>query len=331
MEEKNTIKIKLSTVIYLFIIVLLVIVLGVVYYLGFVKDDGEFAETNNVGEEQTEKSPYDKYAELYWYFKDNENDKIEFDNQKIQIESGIAYLYNENSKTEINSIKGKAKSLTSWGEQSLERIYILTEEGTIWKSICEEKLNSNFVKVNMSTKVIDMTNGNSSIRVIEPPYFLLDNGDLVNEEGSSYEELDGSFIKSLGNAYDRIYIKEDNTMYTYNEETRNYELIKDEKNQSIKMKDSFIQWSSTYNDLVQESGGTERIFVRTEDNKLFYFDGYSNVIAKEYKETAGKIIKDIVEENKKGEYGGQITDIRITFTDGTEELLNDASRNFFED
>lgn len=46
MEEKNEIKIKLSTVIYLIIIVTLVVVLGVTYYFGFVADKKE-----NVGEE----------------------------------------------------------------------------------------------------------------------------------------------------------------------------------------------------------------------------------------------------------------------------------------
>lgn len=339
MGEKNEVKVRLSTVVYLFIIVVLVVALVVVYYIGFVKNDnannmianGEETEINNIEENQTEKSPYEKYEGLYWQFKDSETDKTKFewDNKKIQIENGVAYLYSGNSKTPINSIDGKAKSVIMWGEQTLRRVYILTEEGTIWKSICEDGLNSNFVKVNMNAKVIDMTNGNSSIRVVEPPYFLLANGNLVNEEGSSYEELDDNFVKSLGNAYEQVFIKADNTMYTYDYQTKKYMPIKDEDNQSIKMKDAFVQWSSTYNNLVQETGGDERIFVITEDNKLFYFDGYSNVVAKEYKETAGKTIKNAVEEKQEVEHGGHIINVRITFTDGTEKLLKAANRNFF--
>ena len=342
MGENKEIKVRLSTVVYLFVIVVLVVALGVVYYFGFVKNDnannmianGELTEKNNISvneENQTEKSPYEKYEGIHWFFKDSEIERteIEFDNKKIQIENGVAYLYVNNSKTPISSVEGNAKNVTMWGEQTLQRVYILTEEGTIWKSICEKGLDSSFVKVNMNAKVLDMTNGNSSIRVTEPPYFLLANGDLVNEEGSSYEELDGNFVKSLGNAYEQIFIKSDNTMYTYDNETKKYTQIKDENNNSIKMKDAFVQWSSTYNNLVEETGGYERIFVITEDNKLFYFDGYSNVVAKEYKETAGKTIKNAVEEKQEVEYGGHITNVRITFTDGTEKLLKAANRNFF--
>ena len=132
-------------------------------------------------------------------------------------------------------MQGKAKSVNMWGEQTLERVYILTEEGVMWKSICENGLNSNFVKVNTNEKVLDMTSRNSSIRVVEPPYFLLANGELVNEEGSAYEELDGNFVKSLGNAYGQVFIKADNTMYTYDYQTRKYIQVKDENNYSIKM------------------------------------------------------------------------------------------------
>ena len=39
MEEKNEVKVRLSTVVYLFIILVLVVALGRVYYLGFIKDD----------------------------------------------------------------------------------------------------------------------------------------------------------------------------------------------------------------------------------------------------------------------------------------------------
>ena len=64
MGENKEIKVRLSTVVYLFIIVVLVVALGVVYYLGFVKNDnsnnmianGEVVEKNNisVNEEKTE-------------------------------------------------------------------------------------------------------------------------------------------------------------------------------------------------------------------------------------------------------------------------------------
>ena len=262
-------------------------------------------------EKDHKKSPYDKYEDLYWYFKDEERDKtkVEEGNKKIQIENGVAYFYTGNSKKIIDSIGEKVKFITSWGEHKLSIVYLLTEEGTIWKSECDDTwgLNSNFVKVNMNEKVIDMTDGLYYRRIIEPPYFLLANGELVNKEGSKYEELEGDFVKCIGELLDRIFIKEDNTMYRYNSETRKYTQIKDENNNSIKMKDAFVQWEN------------DRIFVITQDDKLFYIEGYFSVVAKEYKETAGKTVKDIVEEKD-----DNITNVRITFKDGTEEVIKDA-------
>ena len=60
MGENKEIKVRLSTIVYLFIIVVLVVALGVVYYLGFVKNDnannmianGEVAEKNNISVNQ---------------------------------------------------------------------------------------------------------------------------------------------------------------------------------------------------------------------------------------------------------------------------------------
>ena len=51
MKEKKEIKIKLSTVVYLFIIFALVIALGVVYYFGFVVDEKEKIDNNKVENE----------------------------------------------------------------------------------------------------------------------------------------------------------------------------------------------------------------------------------------------------------------------------------------
>lgn len=48
MEEKEEIKVKLSTVIYLTIIVALVVALGVMYYFGFVTNKKENAGEENV-------------------------------------------------------------------------------------------------------------------------------------------------------------------------------------------------------------------------------------------------------------------------------------------
>ena len=47
MSEKNEIKIKLSTAIFMFIILVLIAALGIVYYLGFIRNNNENAEGVN--------------------------------------------------------------------------------------------------------------------------------------------------------------------------------------------------------------------------------------------------------------------------------------------
>ena len=44
MDEKKSIKVSLGTVISIFIIILLILALGVVYYLGFVKNKQEIKD-----------------------------------------------------------------------------------------------------------------------------------------------------------------------------------------------------------------------------------------------------------------------------------------------
>ena len=361
MEEKKQIKISLGAVISVFIIILLTVALvGMYCYYNFVvipkyevanNETENVVESNKNNENNVEEnlsqeevvSPYEKYEdyeELFWRFKDSELEmkEVSISDKKIKIEEGKAYLYSGDSAKEVIDIEGKAKYVITWGENKAvtESVYILTEEGTIWESECvpsydfyENKLKDNkFTKINFADKVIDITSGENILtRIFEGPYFLLDNGDLINKNGSYYEELDGGFVKVLcGSSYngaDRlsIFIKEDNTMYTYNSETRKYVQIKDENNKDLIFRDGFVQWSSTYNNLTP---GIERVFVVTQDNKLFYFDGFSNVVAKEYKETAGKTIKNAIEEKQADEYGGHRTNARITFTDGTEMILNDV-------
>ena len=95
------------------------------------------------------------------------------------------------------------------------------------------------------------------------------------------------------------------------------------------MKDAFVQWSSTHNNLVDETGGAERFIILTEDNKLLYFDGYENITAKKYTAANNKAVKSITEETQNVEYGGHIKNIRVIFTDETDLLIKDAHRNFF--
>ena len=345
MEDKKTLKVSLGTVICIFIIFLLIIAIGGMYfYYNSVLDTNKSSNDINVNtttgnntesSENTIESIYAKYENLHWLFADNNATEINFLNKKIIVENGIAYLEENNTRKRIDSIEGKVKYIAMWGEQTLERVYVLTEDGNVWVSNCggsrerSDGLNDTFKKVNIQGTVINMTNGNYDLRIVEPPYFLLSTGELINENGTSYDEQDGSFIKSFGNVILRIYVSSDNTISYYNDDTRTYSKIKDENGNLVKMKDAFIQISSIYNNIINEGCGECRFIILTEDNKLLYWDDSENIIAKKYTAANNKTVKSVTEETQTVEYGGHIKNIRVIFTDGTELLIKDAQRNFF--
>ncbi|MBQ3145410.1 MAG: hypothetical protein IJB90_02375 [Clostridia bacterium] len=136
MEEKKEIKVRLSTVVYLFIILVLVGALGVVYYLGFVKDDnannmianGEVAEKNNISVneqvpevnnnvEEKEELKKDQKQEIINILKNTNNSKayfnvlkINYENEKynVEVEYSTPVVISEN---EFNNLK-KDKEIT---------------------------------------------------------------------------------------------------------------------------------------------------------------------------------------------------------------------------
>lgn len=106
MEEKKVIKVRLSTVVYLFIILILVIALGVVYYLGFVRDD-----TNNMLENRAATEKSDIYANQE---KQETNNNVEEEPEEIASEQNtnkykgeqaINIIAKEDTKFVINEIK----------------------------------------------------------------------------------------------------------------------------------------------------------------------------------------------------------------------------------
>lgn len=102
MEENKEIKVRLSTVIYLFIILVLVVALGVTYYLGFVKDDNSdnmISKENNiyVNEQVTETN--NNIEEKV------ENNGNEQDLNKYKGNEAINIIAKEDTRFVINEIK----------------------------------------------------------------------------------------------------------------------------------------------------------------------------------------------------------------------------------
>ena len=112
MEEKNEIKIRLGTVVSIFIIFVLIVALGIVYYLGFIADNSsnkEVAslETNN---EKLQVSNNDNVNNIE-STKEDKNDEVKDDNKSKEISSND-YITNFSSSV--------AKELGSANEISVD-------------------------------------------------------------------------------------------------------------------------------------------------------------------------------------------------------------------
>lgn len=319
-----------------------------IYYIGSTTNNTENVvnQNNNQNTEKEDKpsnnvkNPYEKYSNsnLEWYF-DKKLTELDGISANFVIENNVLYLEKNGEKKKLNSINEKVKYITGWGEVTLQSIYVLTEVGSIWKignNYDKDELYNmiysgnnvdEFKKLNFSGKVINMTDGDFSTRIVEGPYFLLDNGELINEDGSKYKELEGNFTKRFGTIKGTIFVTADNTIYEYNDETRKYIQIKDNNGKSIKlttrMTSIFIQSPNIRNNL-ETKNSTDRIIIVTEDNKLLYFDGYENVTPKEYEGSIGKTVKNAVVNEIPDEYGGHTNNARIIFSDGTEITLIDV-------
>ena len=214
MEEKKEIKISLVTIIFFIIILVLLLALCTVLGIKYSKKAQDNNEPEKIISTQSTTSDsdsgstststtnnttdiYQKYEGLFWVFKRMPKTELEFIN-KITIENGIAYLHQNGSKTAITSITDTPKYIASWGILTIEKVCILTEEGTIWLSnvLVNEGLNSNFKKVNLHAKVIDMTAGDG-MQLTEPPYFLLENGSLVNVDDNTMEYINSDNIPDI--------------------------------------------------------------------------------------------------------------------------------------
>lgn len=112
MGENKEIKVRLSTVIFLFIIVVLIVALGVVYYFGFVKNDnannmianGEVAEKNNISVNQQVPETNNDIEENVEEEK-VENNGNEQDLNKYKGKEAISMIAKEDTRFVINEIK----------------------------------------------------------------------------------------------------------------------------------------------------------------------------------------------------------------------------------
>lgn len=262
------------------------------------------------------------YEGLVWLFEDSK--EIESTDEKMFIGDGKVYIEKAEEQKEITSITGNVRDITTWGEQAIERVYAITEDGEIWESICNAEegrvFSDNFKKLEFSMKVINMTNGDPTTRAIEPPYFLLESGDLINKDGDTYDKLDEGYVGSFGDDDGtRTYISDDAIMAYYDEETKEYIPLTDEEDFYIIVKDAFLQKPSERNNVTSDEIGKERLYVIDQEGILYYYDFKGNnsdrKSLKRYEPDEGRKVQ-VIDEIKQTDAAGEYTNIKLKFDKG---------------
>ena len=122
-KEKKEIKLRLSTVILLFIVFILIIALGIVYYLGFLKDK---ANTNNTLANVSEEKIADtNQAEK---LTDEEAKKIEEEKNESKQNDGFLTEEEINQKLGIEDKRFIIESIDKDGNEYIVTAYFLDKE-----------------------------------------------------------------------------------------------------------------------------------------------------------------------------------------------------------
>ena len=346
MKEKKYLKISLGTGILLALIVILIVALVGMYFYYNPKKDEKFADTNtnlpsemdenttqkdtNISKEEnkqsnnTVKNPYEKYSDLEWDC-DEKNIKLEIaKNEEYIIEGGVLYFEKDGERQKINSITDTPKYISAFTTNRISQVNVLTEEGTVWRL---GKINKNdfddadsllsygkigeFKKVNFKDKVVNITYGDLLLIDYSGYYYLLENGDLVNDKGTSYDYLKGDFTKNIGEEIQsQLFISPDNTISYFDYDTQKYNKIRNEKNTIIKVKTVFMSYD---NELIT--------FLIDEIDTLYYIDEVDGFIAKKYNDISNEPVKSVIYNNS--------DQLKIIFTDN-KELVVDGILEVYE-
>ena len=132
MGERNEVKVRLSTVVCVFIILVLVVALGVVYYFGFVKNDkanGELTGNNNIAVNEQET---------------NNTEKEEINENKLK--EGIYSFANNDRKDAIAENNKYTPILLETYIKFENNDFKVYDNGQIFTSGKYEKISDNLIK-----------------------------------------------------------------------------------------------------------------------------------------------------------------------------------------
>ena len=195
MAEKESIKISLGTTVCIFIIILLIVGLGVVYYLGFIKNNERISE-----------------LEVRTAALENENDKIEQENKDLK--DDIKNTYEKTVKSEI--------------QDSTQSVYKYSDLKAFWSNFRSTILSGNYSEMKKFVKFPLQTKGPADaspiVNVSEENFEktfkkFLQQYDGMKENETEYDwiknhempkMLGGSEYDNAGNYIDLVRLEDDN-------------------------------------------------------------------------------------------------------------------------
>ena len=261
--------------------------------------------------------PYANYKDFEW-MTGNSVDFPIIDGPDLKIIENKLYIVKGDQKEEV-PINGTVKCIKGFlSGGTLGPVYILTNEGKAYTfnynyyigHYNNEHTLLEFVNAIKLTEILP----NEKILEIyaggfDWPYFLTSNGNLINSDGMSYEEVTKNHILKVGTLGDRVYVNSDATVSFHR---ANYdcndvlisEFLNSGKDQKLKIK---------YLCHLSDSGSNTTFYAVGQDNKLYYFNTENFMVANlEYDYEDKEVSKlQIIKDSDSSKC------VQVVFTDGT--------------
>ena len=227
--------------------------------------------------------PYANYKDFEW-MTGNSVDFPIIDGPDLKIIENKLYIVKGDQKEEV-PINGTVKCIKGFlSGGTLGLVYILTNEGKAYTfnynyyigHYNNEHTLLEFVNAIKLTEILP----NEKILEIyaggfDWPYFLTSNGNLINSDGMSYEEVTKNHILKVGTLGDRVYVNSDATVSFHR---ANYdcndvlisEFLNSGKDQKLKIK---------YLCHLSDSGSNTTFYAVGQVNKLYYFNTENFMVA----------------------------------------------------
>lgn len=307
MEKDKKYNVILGLMIFLFIIF---VGLCIAWGLGYVQFGKQKPNSDVIGKdtnisnenkgtsnsEDVLKKAYEKYN-FEWISKKNNT---------------ITYVENGTVKAEINEKVfdvsfdyGTAKYSCPLPGHDFQGVTVINDKGEAYIGEFEnEDLNIiKYTKVNTSKKIVDVCLAGDDASVpYSGPYYMTEDGTVINKNGNSYEEVNKNHITYVGDALSTVYVCDDNTLDIPmdNSKLTSYTKVVDNNKNNVSIKQVFFETSSS------------SYYIIAKDNMLYKL---SNIESGIVSAVNSKTVKSVT-------FAENSYQVTINFTDNTKTVYD---------